>query len=633
MGGGGDDKNYERKKTADEQDRSNAEFGHYRDVIESGREQRDKQYNDTFDQTKQNLTGFTGKTGGLEQTDIDRLRGLYNAAPASSGSGGGGGNASGSGSGGGSAFGNVNIPKDSAFGAIGSLGDSEAKGVNIPRANAIDNVAIGSGSNIDGVKGPDESAYKSIDTRYNSSAGDSQSALGGLDFNKTNYASQVAGPNLGAVRSGYTGLANTGGISEGDRNDVLRSSLLNQEATGGYTDNDIRRIRAKAANNASSNFGVVKDSLDRSRAINGNTTGLSNTNFKLMREASKQQAIDKNNAEIGLADAIRANKADAGKFNSGAAAGLIQQRDSTKLAGLGGLGDTEMNEANFGLERAKAADAANANLNMAELQRATGLDSFSLAKSGLLDDASKFGVSAALDKAKGLDTSSVDRAQFGLNKATAQDQTGLQQTSQRLQQATGMDANTAQQVTQQLQRASQMDDQAKAKLNAEIAKATGLDQYTIQSIQQELNKAQGLDSWSINQAQLGQAASNAASANSFRDREAQADNERWIMSQQQSGKQYGTSGLGDLTSLAGSQRLGYDGLYGDALKGRSSASQGAIGLSLQNDETNRSKTGEYITNGLGSLAGLAGGFMSSSGNTGINGKKKVSIPTSVLGKE
>lgn len=464
MGGGGD-KDYERKQIADEKDRSNQEYADYQGALNSGRDTRNAQYDNTFKQTGENLTKFTGDTGGLNQADIDRLRGLYSASPSGSSSGGsgGGGGVSGSGSGGGSAL-------------------------------------------------------NDIDAKYSSAIGDAKSGFDNVNLDRTNYASNVTGPNLTKVKAGYTGLADTGGISDQDRSDVLRSSLLDQERTGGYTDQDISRIRAKASNNAASTFGAVKDSLDRSRAVNGNTTGLSGTNFKLMREAAKQQAQDKNNAEIGLADAIRANKADAGKFNSGAAAGLITQRDNTKLAGLGGLGTAEMNDANFGLDKARASDEALNNINSNELSLAGGKDNFTLGRSSLVDDASK------------------------------------------------------------------------ASLNAALAKASGLDQY------------------SISQAQLGQSASNAAAARAMAEREANADNERWLISQEQSGKQYGTSGLGDLTSLAGQQRLGYDQLYGNTLGDRSNVSQSAIGLGLQNDQQNKSRIGEYITNGLGSVAGIAGGF-------------------------
>ena len=562
MGGGGD-KNYERKQIADEKDRSNQEYAAYQGAINSGRDTRDKQYNDTFDQTKQSLTGFTGNTGGLNQPDIDRLRGIYGANPSSSSgvrsgaapSGGGDegviSNTSGGAVRSGSKLNDVDIPKEGAFKDVGALGPSEAGNVKIPTG----------------------SSYDGLDTSYKSAIGDANSAYDGVNIDKTNYASKVGGPNLDKTKAGYGGLADTGGISDQDRSDVLRGSLLEQEKTGGYTPQDISRIRAKASNNAASTFGAVKDSLDRSRAVNGNTTGLSSTNFKLARETAKQQAMDKNNAEIGLADNIRANKADAGKFNSGASAGLIDQRNKTKLAGLGGLGAAEMSGAGFDLDKAKAADSANANINSNELAKASGKDAFGMGKAGLMDDAAKSNVTASLMKASGLDQA------------------------------------TANQVTQQLARAGQMDEQSRAALNAQIAKATGLDQYTINSIQAQLSKASGLDQYDISQAQLSQSASNAASAASFREREANADNERWIMSQQMAGKQYGTSGLGDLTQLAGNQRLGYDQMYGNSLAGRSGAAQGAIGLNLQNDQQNQSKLGQYITGGLGSVAGIAGAFM------------------------
>jgi len=100
-----------------------------------------------------------------------------------------------------------------------------------------------------------------------------------------------------------------------------------------------------------------------------------------------------------------------------------------------------------------------------------------------------------------------------------------------------------------------------------------------------------------------------------------SDIEGRIAGMQQSGKQFGLSGLQGLYGQDYAPQRGFEQQWLNAIGAQSGANQGASGLSLQNDEVNRSKMMENIIGMTGAVAGGLtgmGGIMNAVG--GLAGK-------------
>jgi hypothetical protein len=94
-----------------------------------------------------------------------------------------------------------------------------------------------------------------------------------------------------------------------------------------------------------------------------------------------------------------------------------------------------------------------------------------------------------------------------------------------------------------------------------------------------------------------------------------------IANMQQQGKQFGLSGLQGLYGQDYAPQRGFENQWLNAIGAQSGANQGATGLSLQNDEVNRSKAMENIIGITGAVAGGMtgmGGIMNAVG--GLAGK-------------
>jgi hypothetical protein len=67
-----------------------------------------------------------------------------------------------------------------------------------------------------------------------------------------------------------TDIGQTGGITDEDKANINRASILDQEKTGGYSDQDKALIRAKSAASSPAYFSALKDNLQRQRGVSGN---------------------------------------------------------------------------------------------------------------------------------------------------------------------------------------------------------------------------------------------------------------------------------------------------------------------------------------------------------------------------
>ncbi len=239
--------------------------------------------------------------------------------------------------------------------------------------NTAKNVA--NSADVSGVRASD--SYNNASNSYKNFASDGgisqddYSHLRGL-YDKGSAYNDMAGPNLagvGASIAGLQGLGATGGITDEDKSNIMRQSLLDQEKTGGYSAGDVANIRSRSAASAPQYFQSIKDSLARNRAVTGNLAGGQATDFKLARQGAQQAGQDRTNTEIGLADSIRAGKESAANTLSNQGMSLAGLRTGNQLQGLGSAG-------NLGI------GAANTEANF-QLGKAAGLDRFTGDQAGM----------------------------------------------------------------------------------------------------------------------------------------------------------------------------------------------------------------------------------------------------------
>jgi len=192
--------------------------------------------------------------------------------------------------------------------------------------NNINNPMAGKSSAYASAYRPD---YGEADAGYRNIAGKE----GGFDKGKLD---QIYG-NVDTL----TGIGKTGGITDEDKSNINRESILDREKTGGFTDQDKALIRAKSAASSPAYFGALKDNLQRTRgAMGGNMAGAGAVDFKMARQGAQQQGADRIAAEQGLQDSIRQGKQQAGDFLSGQNLDLAKLRTSNQLAGAGAAAET-----------------------------------------------------------------------------------------------------------------------------------------------------------------------------------------------------------------------------------------------------------------------------------------------------
>jgi hypothetical protein len=262
---------------------------------------------------------------------------------------------------------------------------------NIPGAgnNKFVNPLAGQSSAFSSAYRPD---YSEADTGFRKLAGEG----GGFDKGQLD---KIYG-NVDTL----TGLGKTGGITDEDKANINRESILEQEKTGGYSDQDRALIRAKSAASSPAYFSALKDNLERQRGVTGNLANAGAVDFKLARQSAQQQGQDRMAAEAGLQEAIRSGKMQAGQYLSGQNMQLAGLRTANQLQGAGAAGNLGLNTQQAITQNQqqglRGLQESQTGLGQWGLGQAGGLDQFEQAKGQFDVYGQKMGQDAALQQAE-----------------------------------------------------------------------------------------------------------------------------------------------------------------------------------------------------------------------------------------
>jgi hypothetical protein len=245
----------------------------------------------------------------------------------------------------------------------------------------ISNPLAGKQSNYKGLSSAFGSAYRpdygEADTGFRKLAGEG----GGFDDAQLK---QIYG-NVGNLSK----IGETGGVTDEDRANINRQSILDQEKDGGYSEQDRALIRAKSAASSPAYFDTLKDNLQRQRGQTGNLANAGAVDFKLARQSAQQQGADRVGAEISLGDSIRTGRESAGQFLSNQNKDLYDMRTKNAIQGAqaaGNLGlDTQRGITSNQAEGLKGLQGSQTGLGEWGLGQAGGLDNFGLNQAGGLD--------------------------------------------------------------------------------------------------------------------------------------------------------------------------------------------------------------------------------------------------------
>jgi hypothetical protein len=265
-------------------------------------------------------------------------------------------------------------------GAIDKLGDP-SYGSSGGGGGGVSNTLGGKTSNYRGLSSAFNNAYRpdygEADTGFRKLAGEG----GGFDADQLK---QIYG-NIGQLSD----IGRTGGITDEDRANINRQSILDQEKDGGYSEQDRALIRAKSAASSPAYFGALKDNLQRQRSQTGNLANAGAMDFKIARQGAQQQNQDRISSEIGLGDSIRKGRESAGQFLSNQNMELAGLRTANQLAGARSAGDLGLNtQQGITANQAtglKGLQSSQTGYGDWGLGQAGGLDNFSLNQAGGLD--------------------------------------------------------------------------------------------------------------------------------------------------------------------------------------------------------------------------------------------------------
>ena len=284
---------------------------------------------------------------------------------------------------------------------------------------AVDGIGGGGGGISNPLSGK-ASAYQNLNSAYLSAYRPDYSEA---DTGFRNLASSTGGFNADQLNQIYgnigqlTNIGQTGGITDEDKSNINRQSILDQEATGGYSDQDKALIRAKSAASSPAYFSALKDNLQRQRGVSGNLANAGAVDFKTARQSAQQQASDRINAEIGLQESIRTGKQQAGDFLSQQGLSLAGLRTANEMAAAKdaaaqGTSTQQAITANQ-LQGLQGLQTSQTGLGQWGLGQAGGLDQFGLTKAGGLDQYAE--TNAQLDMSAASANASAGRAQAAAN--------------------------------------------------------------------------------------------------------------------------------------------------------------------------------------------------------------------------
>lgn len=403
----------------------------------------------------------------------------------------------------------------------------------------------------------------------------STSAFEGVNFNRNSAAGGVNIPDFGESNSTYRNFAQTGGVDAQKLQEALGLYRPLTSEKGGFTDDRLAGIKSDTNTLRNTNYDDVKN-----RAVLNDFEQTGGYTPEQIAQIKRQAASSGSSIYSSLADNLARNKS---------------------VTGLG----TGYNPALFSLARKSAQDANAATLNASTSLnnqiRANKLDaSKTQAQLALQADAEK---RAALAAASGTDISTQ-----GLIDAT------------RLSAISGIGGENFRNEQlisgNKLAGAQGLESTAGKQAQLALSKAGLLDQYGLGLGQLDLSRAGGLDSYALNSAQLQAAASGAGAGRASADQAARAQIEEFLLSQGQSGKQFGAGGLLSLYNSKPEEVMAYQDLIGRTIGANAGANQGYLGLNIANNQSGGNKALDWLKT-IGSFAGPLIGTAFSSGNSGI----------------
>lgn len=175
---------------------------------------------------------------------------------------------------------------------------------------------------------------------------------GGFDptrlANITNISKQLGNTsgnfkNTDSAMSALMEFAKSGGISDEMKRNINRQSLLDMEKDGGYSDRDRNMIRSRSNSAISSQYGAMKDDMDRRRAVGSNMgPGWDRAAFKLARQGAQAGADTARDTELGIMDSVRSGRMDAAKTLANNNLSLADLSSRNTLSGYQGAGDLDL---------------------------------------------------------------------------------------------------------------------------------------------------------------------------------------------------------------------------------------------------------------------------------------------------
>jgi len=246
---------------------------------------------------------------------------------------------------------------------------------------SVSNPLAGKTSHYGGLTSAFNNAYRPDYTESDTGFRKLASASGGFDQAKLD---QIYG-NVDTL----TGIGQTGGITQEDKDNILRAQMLDQEKTGGYSEQDKALVRAKSAASSPAYFSALKDNLERQRSQTGNLANAGAVDYKLNRQSAQQQHQDRLAQEMALQESVRGGKERAGQFLSQKGLDLAGLRTANQLSGARSAGDlglnTQMGITANQAEGLRGLAGSQTNLGQWGLGQAGGLDQFGLTQAGGLD--------------------------------------------------------------------------------------------------------------------------------------------------------------------------------------------------------------------------------------------------------
>lgn len=164
--------------------------------------------------------------------------------------------------------------------------------------------------------------------------------------------------------AGYKDIAKTGGVDAAGQARMRGGGIFDEfSKTGGLSEGDRSNMRTRATSTIPAFYRQMQDEANRSSAVQGGYgPGRGAAAAKLSRQAAGAGADASLNAELGIADQVRAGRQWGGEGMERSEGNLQSLMSSNRLAGLAGASGTESNMLNsIAGNRINAASAGGGN--------------------------------------------------------------------------------------------------------------------------------------------------------------------------------------------------------------------------------------------------------------------------------